>query len=115
MREVDITVEVSVKATLPKEFLIKYKDLEDDDLSSMFYEELFPVWFDVTTNDDEVIIANRDEETVDIYFTFDTYTTEHYRPGDWYTPDEYSWDWDRHDFPIPSELLIHNSQTFEAH
>lgn len=113
--EVDITITVSCKATLPKEFLIKYKDMEDDDLSSMFYEEIFPVWFDVDTNGDEVIIANRDEETVDIYFTFDSHTTEHYRPGDWYTPDEYTYDWDERDFHVPNELLLHNSQSFEAH
>lgn len=113
--EVDITISVSCKATLPKEFLIKYKDMEDDDLSSMFYEEIFPVWFDVDTNKDEVIIANGNEETVDIYFTFDSHTTEHYRPGDWYTPDEYTYDWDERDFPIPSELLLHNTQSFEAH
>lgn len=113
--EVDITITVSCKATLPKEFLIKYKDMEDDDLSSMFYEEIFPVWFDVDTNGDEVIIANRDEETVDIYFTFDSHTTEHYRPGDWYTPDEYAYDWDERDFHVPTELLLHNSQSFETH
>lgn len=115
MREVDITVTVTCKARLPKAFLVKYIELEDDDLTSMFYEELFPVWFDVDTNGDEIINANRNEETVDITFSFNSYTTEHYRPGDWYTPDEYSWDWDEREFDIPSELLISNSQTFEAH
>ncbi len=112
--EVDITITVSCKATLPKEFLVKYKDLEDDDLTSMFYEEIFPIWFDVDTNGDEVIIANRNEETIEIYFTYDSYTTEHYRPGDWYTPDEYTYDWDEHNFPIPNGLLTKMNQNFET-
>jgi hypothetical protein len=113
--EVDIKVSVDLKATLPKEFIVKYKDLEEHELADMFFEELFPKWFDVQANDDLDICVNRNEETVDVSFTYDSYTTEHYSPGDWYTQDEYSYDWDEHNFPIPKELCIKMNQDFETY
>lgn len=109
---VEIRVYVNCVVRLPQEFLMQNADADEFELSDVFIRTLFPEWFNVSNNDDVDVVVS--DGIADISFTFDTYTTEHYRRGDWYTPDEYSYDWEWQDFAMPKELCIKMNQEFET-
>jgi hypothetical protein len=103
--EVDIKVYVTVVTAIPSEFAFKYKDVDESDIESLFYEDYINIWFGQHGEDADIEI---EDGKVTITFNYETFAIGEYVPADETSNGYVEWQFTTHasDYNVPSEHLI---------